>query len=118
MKLADALLRGESSGEAFNFGPRSDPLVEVGAVVAAFASLWGTESLVEDNTGPQVHEAALLALDSHKAELKLAWRSRLTFHEALAWTVAWEKEVRAGSDARAVSAAQIGEFMRLSDRRV
>lgn len=83
MKLAAALLRGESSGETFNFGPHTDSLVEVGAVVAAFASLWGTESLAKDDTGHQAHEAAFLALDSHQAELELAWQSRLTSHEAL-----------------------------------
>jgi CDP-glucose 4,6-dehydratase len=115
--LTDALLRGESSGEAFNFGPDADSFVPVGAVAASVASLWGTDSLVEVDEGPHVHEATLLALDSSKAELKLGWRSRLTFHDALAWTVAWEKQVRAGGDARAESVAQITEFMRLAKGR-
>ncbi|HZL06224.1 MAG TPA: CDP-glucose 4,6-dehydratase, partial [Coriobacteriia bacterium] len=63
------------------------------------------------------HEATLLALDSGKAELKLGWRSRLPFHDALEWTVAWEKRVRAGGDARAASVAQITEFMSLAEGR-
>lgn len=115
LDLTDALLRGESSGEAFNFGPDADSFVQVGAVAASVASLWGTDSVVEVDDGPHIHEATLLALDSSKAELTFGWRSRLTFHDALAWTVAWEKQVRAGSDARAVSVAQITEFMRLAD---
>lgn len=110
LALADALLRGEVSGEAFNFGPDSDSFVQVGAVASAVGSLWGTGSLVEVDPGPHVHEAAVLALDSRKAELQLGWRSRITFNEALAWTVAWEKEVRAGGDARAVSLSQINDF--------
>lgn len=111
LQLTDALLRGQWSGEAFNFGPDTDSFVEVGAVAAAVASLWGTDSRVEVDPGPHAHEAAVLALDSRKAELRLGWRRRITFDHALALTVAWEKEVRAGGDARAAALAQIREFM-------
>lgn len=111
LQLTDALLRGECPGEAFNFGPGTDSFVQVGAVATAVASLWGPGSVVEVDPGPHLHEAAILALDSRKAELGLRWRNRITFHEALAWTVVWEKEVRAGGDARAVSLAQIQEFI-------
>jgi CDP-glucose 4,6-dehydratase len=113
LELTDALLRGESSGQAFNFGPDSGSFVPVGSVASEVASLWGTSSVVEVDEGPHVHEAALLSLDSRKAELALGWRNRMHFHDALAWTVAWEKQVRAGADARTVTVAQIGEFMRL-----
>jgi CDP-glucose 4,6-dehydratase len=113
LDLTDLLLSGASSGEAFNFGPDTGSFVSVGAVAAAVASLWGTDSVVEVDEGAHVHEATLLSLDSRKAELELGWRNRLQFHDALAWTVAWEKQVRAGQDARAVSIAQIDEFMRL-----
>jgi CDP-glucose 4,6-dehydratase len=88
LNLTDALLRGESSGETFNFGPDTDSLVRVGAVARDVAALWGTDSLVELDPGPHDHEAAILALDSRTAELKLEWRTSLKFHEALAWTVA------------------------------
>jgi len=115
LELTEALLRGGSSGEAFNFGPDTDSFVRVGAVATAVASLWGGDSLVEVDAGPQVHEAATLSLDSRKAELELGWRSRLAFNEALSWTVAWEKQVRAGADPRAVSLAQISDFIRLGE---
>ena len=110
LKLTDALLRGEFSGEAFNFGPDTESLVPVGAFAKAVAALWGTDSIVKVDAGPQFPEAAILALDSRKADLGLGWRSRVTFGDALAWTVRWEQEVRAGGDARAVSLAQIKEF--------
>jgi len=109
--LVDALLRGECSGEAFNFGPDTGSFIPVGAVATAVASLWGTGSLVELDEGPHVHEATLLTLDSRKAQLQLGWRNRIAFDDALAWTVAWEKQVLAGGDARAVSVAQISEFL-------
>jgi len=117
LDLTDALLRGESSGEAFNFGPDTRSFVSVGEVANAVASLWGTDSVVEVDDAMHVHEASLLSLDSRKAELKLGWRTRMQFEDALAWTVAWEKRVRAGEDARTVSVAQISEFMRLADGR-
>jgi CDP-glucose 4,6-dehydratase len=115
--LTDALLRGQSSGEAFNFGPEPDSFVQVGAVAAAVASLWGTGSRVTVDAEPNGGEAGLLALDSRKAELELSWRPRLSLHESLAWTVEWEKQVRGGGDPRAVSVAQIGQFTSRPDGR-
>lgn len=114
LKLTEALLAGECAGEAFNFGPGADSMVPVRALATAVASLWGADARVQVDSGPPVHETALLALDSHKAQLKLQWSARLKFHEALTWTVMWEKHVRAGEDARAVCLAQINEFARLA----
>jgi CDP-glucose 4,6-dehydratase len=113
LELVDALLRGEAAGEAFNFGPGAESFVQVGAVAAAVASLWGEGASVSVDDGDHAHEATLLALDSRKAELRLGWRSRLGFEEALRWTVAWEKRVRADEDPRAVTLAQIREFTSL-----
>ena len=115
LKLAQALLGGESSGEAYNFGPDTRSFVSVGSVATAVASLWGTNSVIEIDEATHVHEATLLSLDSRKAELELGWRSRLQLRDALALTVAWEKQVRAGEDARAVSLAQIGQFVGLDE---
>ena len=114
LELTEALLRGEGSGEAFNFGPGTDSFVAVGAMATAVASLWGLDCVVELAEGTHVHEAELLALDSRKAELRLGWRDRIGFQDALAWTVDWEKRVRAGEDARAVTVAQIRSFARVS----
>jgi CDP-glucose 4,6-dehydratase len=101
------------SGEAFNFGPDARSFVSVGEVATVVASLWGPECVVKIDEGTHVHEATLLTLDSRKAELLLGWRARIAFRDALAWTVAWEKEVRGGGDARAVSIAQIDQFQSL-----
>jgi CDP-glucose 4,6-dehydratase len=114
LDLADALLRGDGSGEAFNFGPGSESFIPVGAVATAVASLWGPDCAVELDDGMNPHEAALLALDSRKAELALGWRNRIPFHDALAWTVDWEKRVRADEDPRAVTVTQIREYARRS----
>jgi len=117
LELMDALVRGDVSGEAFNFGPGPASFVPVGEVAAAVASLWGDDATVSIDRGDHVHEAGLLALDSRKAELQLGWRARLGFDEALRWTVAWEKRVRSAEDPRAVTIAQIREFASLVARR-
>jgi CDP-glucose 4,6-dehydratase len=111
LALTDALLAGECSGEAFNFGPDTSSFIPVGEVATAVGALWGTDPVIELDEGIQVHEATLLALDSRKAELQLRWRNRVQLGEALSMTVAWEKLVRAGGDARAVSVAQISAFL-------
>jgi len=117
LELADALLAGRVAGEAFNFGPGTDAFVPVGKVAGEVAALWGADARVELDEGPKVHEAELLALDSRKAELLLGWQDRISFHDALAWTVDWEKKVRAGADARAVTTAQITEFFTVAEDR-
>jgi len=117
LELASALLEGRVPGEAFNFGPGTGSFVSVGEVAAEVAALWGADGQVEFDDGPKVHEAALLALDSRKAELLLGWRNRIGFHDSLAWTVDWEKQVGGGADARAVTVAQISEFFRLDHGR-
>ena len=117
LELASALLEGRVPGEAFNFGPGTGSFVSVGEVATEVAALWGAVGQVEFDDGPKVHEAALLALDSRKAELLLGWRNRIGFHDSLAWTVDWEKQVGDGADVRAVTVAQISEFFRLDHGR-
>jgi CDP-glucose 4,6-dehydratase len=114
LELTHALVRGELSGEAFNFGPDTRSFVPVGSVAREVASLWGARCVVELDPGPHVHEAALLSLDSRKAQLALGWRNRIAFHEALRWTVAWERQVGAGADPRTATITQIREFMHLA----
>lgn len=110
LALTSALLDGRSSGEAYNFGPGTESFVPVGTVATTAAALWGEEPMIEIDAGPKVHEAALLALDSRKAELQLGWDNIVDFREALSWTVDWERSVRAGADARDVTRSQIATF--------
>ncbi len=112
-RLADVLVSGASAGEAYNFGPGTESFVSVGDVATEVGALWGADSVVSiDDDGVHPPEATLLALDSRKAELQLGWRPRLMFHDALEWTVDWEKRVRAGDDARDVTRRQIAAFER------
>ncbi len=110
LALTDALLRGEQAGEAFNFGPGPDSFVEVGAVADLVARLWGTAAGVVIDPAPELHEAGLLALDATKAATALGWRDRLSFAEAMSWTVDWAKQIAAGADPRTACDAQIEAF--------
>lgn len=109
--LVDALLAGRVAAEAFNFGPGTDSFVEVGVLATKVAALWGPGAKVELDDAPAPHEAGLLALDARKAQLTLGWRDRLDFDATLAWTVGWAQRVLAGEDARAVTVAQVDEFL-------
>jgi CDP-glucose 4,6-dehydratase len=52
-------------------------------------------------------EAPALRLDASAARERLGWTPRLDAAAAVAATVSWYDEVRAGSDARAVTLTQI-----------
>jgi CDP-glucose 4,6-dehydratase len=107
--LADALLAGTGFGE-WNFGPGVESFVPVGDVATLAASMWGGDASWEHFGGEHLHEANLLALDASKAERELAWTDRVNFTESVRWTIDWYKSVRAGSDPRQTTFAQIDAF--------
>jgi CDP-glucose 4,6-dehydratase len=109
LTLVDALLAGIGLGQ-WNFGPGRDSLIEVGQVATLSAELWGADAHWGLDSGDHPHEANLLALDTCKAQRELGWRNRLGFREALAWTIDWERRVRAGADALSVTREQIAAF--------
>lgn len=108
LHLTDALLSGAGAG-AWNFGPDRDSFRTVAEVNRVVAEQYGHRT-EHDLSEHQPQEAGLLALDSSRAHSELGWRNRLRFDEAIAWTVDWERRVRAGADARAVSEEQIRDF--------
>jgi len=113
LTLADALLAGTGTGE-WNFGPGPDSFVDVAAVAELVASLYGAPVPWVADTGDHPHEAGLLALDASKAESELGWHNKLSFHESIEWTVAWQQASTAGSDPRQVTADQVAAFEALT----
>lgn len=109
LTLTDALLAGFGLGP-WNFGPGRDSFVEVGQVATLAAELWGCGAHWDLDDGNHPHEANLLALDSSKAQRELGWRNRLSFRDAVVWTVDWERRVHAGADALTVTQEQIAAF--------
>ena len=69
----------------------------------------GTERLVFDLT-QTLETLPQLEQDPNQLRFQLEGLPTEQGHDALAWTVDWEQRVRAGEDAREVTAAQIATF--------
>ena len=105
--LAEALLRGDEAGGAWNFGPDAAEQHEVADVVALMAELWGGGARVSIDAGPHPHEAGLLAVDAAEARTRLGWRPAVPLRQALEWTIHWHRRHRAGALARDLVLADI-----------
>lgn len=101
--LAERLRESSQWATAFNFGP--DEAQPVAWVVDRVREVWPLEVRVEP-PGDAV-EAPELRLDASAARERLGWAPRYDAASALAATVSWYDEVRAGGDARAVTLRQI-----------
>jgi CDP-glucose 4,6-dehydratase len=112
LALTDALLDGGGVG-LWNFGPGPESFVEVGQVANMVEKLLKTNVRWRQDTGVHPHEAGLLALNAAKAESELNWSNRLTFEDAVAWTVGWDVSTSSGEEPSAVTLRQIAEFERL-----
>lgn len=112
--IAEALLSDGAKGQdQWNIGPGRDSFVEVGQVATLAAELWGGGAHWDNQPGEHPHEANLLALDATKAQRELGWRNRLRFHDAVGWTIDWERRVHDGADPLAVTLEKIGAFENL-----
>ena len=80
----------EFSG-AWNFGPESMDVKNVGYIVDKFTTMCGDNPgwTADDTSFP--HEANLLKLDCSKSQGLLGWKARLDIEQALEWTVDWYK---------------------------
>jgi len=83
LALSSSLLRGESSGEAFNFGPGTDSFIQVGAVATAAASLWGTDSLVEVDAERLQHALVHRMHEAHRQQHELRVEAELGARDRL-----------------------------------
>lgn len=84
--LSDALLRGEGQGQ-WNFGPRENSLVTVSEVAEFVSGYFQTQNEWILDSGQFPKESMVLVLDSKKAEEKLKYKNRLSFEEAVSWTL-------------------------------
>lgn len=95
--------------QGWNFGPDAGSEQPVQALIDRLVCLWGDgaryEISAQDKSAP--YEAHYLKLDSSRARMRLGWRPRWNFDEALTATAHWYKAHAAGADMRAVTLAQI-----------
>jgi CDP-glucose 4,6-dehydratase len=113
LSLGAALLDGDGQG-AWNFGPDPGDAQTVREIADAGAAWWGDGAAWIDDSGREhLHEASLLTLDPSKAQSALGWRNLIPYPASLEWTLAWERAVRDGSDARQVALEQIAHLVKL-----
>jgi CDP-glucose 4,6-dehydratase len=105
LALGERLYGSAEWAAAWNFGPAEAHSVRW--VVDRVRERWPLEVRVVD-PGDAV-EAPALRLDASAARERLGWAPRLDAAAAVAATVCWHDQVRAGSDARAVTLRQIEE---------
>jgi CDP-glucose 4,6-dehydratase len=101
---------GAAMAEAWNFGPADEDAETVQWIVGRLAA--GNPGMAwRVDAGPQPHENTFLKLDSSKARTRLHWRPRWRLQDALDQTLAWHRAWRAGADMRAVTLAQIEQYL-------
>jgi CDP-glucose 4,6-dehydratase len=111
LMLAERLEAGKGFDDAWNFGPREDDALPVGAIVDRLAELWpgGIEAEVaRDPDAPR--EARTLRLDSTRAHERLGWRPAWDLDRALEEIVDWHAALAAGADMRAKTLEQIERY--------
>jgi CDP-glucose 4,6-dehydratase len=112
--LAEHLIEdGATATGSWNFGPSAADAQPVSAVVRCAIEAWGEGASFCHVPGAHPHEAQELALDSGKAISELGWRPRLSFEQAVTWTVRWHRQLLAGGEARAITRDDIDRYRAL-----
>lgn len=97
-------------GGGWNFGPPQEDMAPVSRVVDELAHHWGRATGYVRQPGDHPHEAAMLTLDSTKANRELGWAPRLSLEQATGWSAEWYRAVAAGVDASVISRMQIRHY--------
>ena len=113
MLAANMLSPSSPYAGAWNFGPTSEGVVDVGTLARRFQKSWGLggPEILWGSAKPGPHEAGILRLDSTKAQVQLGWRPRLSLAEAIDWTVEWYRAYADGNtNLRELSERQIQNY--------
>ena len=112
LTLAQALYcSGAHHADAWNFGPHDSDAQPVQAIVERLTSQWGEGAQWRLDGGEHPHEATYLKLDCSKARARLGWRPRWNLEQTLDQIVVWYKAAARHEDMRAVTLAQIDEYI-------
>jgi CDP-glucose 4,6-dehydratase len=95
---------------SLNFAPGDASARPVIDVVDRFVARFNDHPRWTSAGAPGFREAAILRLSAAKAAATLAWRPRLDFESAVAWTTDWYAAHRHGDDMRKHSLAQIEHY--------
>ena len=110
LTMGSALIAGRTISRAFNFGPGEESKLTVAQMADYACAQWaGSKGLDIQIDSHAVHESGLLWLSSELATKELGWSNRFEAHEAIRWTIDWEKESMHSSPLVALD-RQIFEF--------
>ena len=93
LKLAACLKKNKKlHGEVFNFGPSNTKSYKVLFVVKLMRKYWDKVSWkLAGKSRNSFYESKLLKINSNKAQVKLKWKSILTFNETINMVTEWYK---------------------------
>ena len=112
LMLAIALYREpEKFSGPWNFGPEINSDVSVREVVEKMILEWKEGQWEHVRSDSSLHEAAILKLDSAKANTLLGWRPKWDVHTAVSKTVQWHKQYMNKTNMYEVCLAQIQEYL-------
>ena len=101
----------EFSG-AWNFGPREEDAVTVGALADLKTHSWGGGTWHSSPNVPDLHESMLLRLDSSRATQLLRWRPCWSLPYAIQQTTKWYRAHEQGATLREFTIEQISQYIR------
>lgn len=112
IRLGEKLLEAPAEySDAWNFSPRSEDVRDVLSVVEILRDKLNHSLAVEiADCSSQLHEAALLNLDSSKAIARLNWMPRWSLDDALTAVVDFWEESQRDGDLREVCLRQIAQY--------
>jgi CDP-glucose 4,6-dehydratase len=88
---------GPKYGQAWNFGPDPDGMINVESIVKTMVKTWGNGSYnVKQDT--EHHEAGLLMLDNAKAKKMLNWKPVYSTGQAIEKTAEWYRQYYSAKD--------------------
>jgi CDP-glucose 4,6-dehydratase len=109
------LFATRQAGAAWNFGPDPASEVTVAKIAEKTCQLWGAGiTPIHEGDASRGKEAQLLALDSTKACMELAWQPHWSLDQALQATVQWFKAWSKGTDMREFTLNQIAGYIRIT----
>lgn len=112
LMLASSLLRNRDVGRgSWNFGPNAENVRTVHELAQRFVTTWGEGSVIVEPQRGNMHEATLLMLSADKAKVRLGWRPRWNFEQAVDAAVDWYRQVAAGKDPVEITDRQIAAFV-------
>jgi len=116
LKLAQQLVEcGTRFNGPWNFGPSTEGMASVKAVVDLALTAWDEPAAVRFDDSPQPHEAGLLMIDATRSQQLLDWKPSFSLEQAVNMVVAFTRAWQQGEDLRAHCLNSISTFPAVPD---